>query len=292
MAIIIDGKVLAEEIRQEAKKQITQHEKNIGSPCLAIIHAGDDPASEVYIAAKTAAFKAAGLTCRVYRFPAQASAGEIISIIGGLNQDTTVNGILVQLPLPSPADTDAIIRSVDPKKDVDGFCPAQLGNLAAGTPHFIPCTPQGIMYAIRSTGISIAGRKAAVIGRSRIVGIPLALLLTHAHATVTLCHSQTENLSAITREADILITAAGSPALVTADMVKKGAVVIDAGINRVIDGSSPKGSRITGDADFPAVCEQAGWITPVPGGVGPLTVAMLIRNTVTAALEQAGIPVC
>ena len=230
----------------------------------------------------------AGMQSRIIPYAATISEQELAACVQTLNADDTVDGILIQLPLPYPLDSRRILAPLDPAKDVDGFTPENLGRLLTGSQGFIPCTPQGIMYALREYGIPVSGTHAVIVGRSAIVGKPLATLLTAADATVTLCHSKTKDLAAITRQADILIAAAGHPALITGSMIKKGAAVIDVGINRVPDPTAPKGSRLTGDVDFESAAEQAGWITPVPGGVGPLTVAMVLRNTLRAAQLRHG----
>jgi len=286
MAHIIDGKKLAEAITDSVNRQVVAYCKT--QPCLAILSAGDNAASKTYIAAKIKALERAAIRYRIHRFPERTDTGTILNVIRALNCDDAVHGILVQLPLPQGIDTAAVIQALDPRKDVDGFTPVNIGRLVSGTPYLVPCTPQGILHAIRSTGVSIAGSRAVIVGRSVIVGKPLAALLVNADATVTLCHTKTKDIAHITRDADILIAAAGSPALITGDMVKPGAVVIDTGINRLPDSSKASGYRLTGDVDFEAVSKQAAWITPVPGGIGPLTVAMLLRNTLRAAQLQTG----
>ena len=225
---------------------------------------------------------------RIIPYSETISEQKLTACVQNLNADDTVDGILIQLPLPYPLDSKRILAPLDPAKDVDGFTPENLGRLLTGSSGFIPCTPQGIMYALRQYGILLSGAHAVIVGRSAIVGKPLAALLTVADATVTLCHSKTKDLAALTRQADILIAAAGHPALITGSMIKKGAAVIDVGINRVPDSTAPKGSRLTGDVDFESAAEQASWITPVPGGVGPLTVAMVLRNTLRAAQLRHG----
>ena len=290
MAHIIDGKKLAQAVTDDVIRLTAAYSQTRRQPCLAILTAGEDPASKTYIAAKIKALEKAGMRYRIHRFPDSADTESVLSVIRSLNHDDAVHGILVQLPLPRSIDTAAALQALEPQKDVDGFTPVNLGRLISGLPCLTPCTPQGIMHAIRSTGAPVAGSRAVIVGRSVIVGKPLAALLTNADATVTLCHTKTKDLAGIAREADILIAAAGSPALITGEMVKPGAVVIDTGINRLPDNSRPSGYRLTGDVDFETASERAGWITPVPGGIGPLTVAMLLRNTLRAAQLQTGYP--
>lgn len=288
MAQIIDGKKLAEVLTQAITQENAAYCKDHPQPCLAIVSSGSDPASLVYIKTKMRALEKAGMQSRIIPYSATISERELAACVHALNEDTTIDGILIQLPLPYPLDSNRILAPLNPAKDVDGFTPENLGRLLTGSPGFIPCTPQGILYALQKYGIPLSGAHAVIVGRSAIVGKPLAALLTAADATVTLCHSKTHNLAEITRQADIVIAAAGHPALITGSMIKKGAAVIDVGINRIPDPESPKGSRLTGDVEFESAVEQAGWITPVPGGVGPLTVAMVLRNTLRAAQLQHG----
>lgn len=273
-ARILDGKSLAATIRSEVKARITA---TGAQPGLAVILAGDDAASRVYVRNKTRACEEAGVRSQQIDYPASVTQEELIGRIRKLNADPAVHGILVQLPLPRHIDALAVQRAVSPEKDADGFHPENLGALLAGAPRFIPCTPAGILRLIEHSGAPLAGRRAVVVGRSNIVGKPLALLLLQRDATVAICHSKTPDLAAATREADILVAAAGRAKLVGAGMVKPGACVIDVGINRAADG------RLVGDVDFDAVRERAGWITPVPGGVGPMTIAMLLENCLKAA---------
>ncbi len=287
MAVLMKGKELAERLYKEIAEKTAKFSQMYAPPCLAVISAGDNPASKIYVENKISALERVGMRHRRYALGADVTQDELTTLVKTLNADTAVHGILVQLPLPSGIDSSAVIETVDPEKDVDGFTQTNLGKLFAGTPSFIPCTPQGIMEILGAADVRLTGSHAVIAGRSAIVGKPLAALLTNADATVTLCHSKTENLAAHTRQADILITAAGCPKLITAGMVKKGAVVIDVGINRIQDSTHPKGSRLVGDVDFEAVKETAGFITPVPGGVGPLTVAMAVKNTLQAALRQS-----
>ena len=288
MAHIIDGKQLALKLTEDVTKENAEYCKRHAPPCLAVIASGEDPASQVYIKMKKRALEKAGMQSKTISYPAAVSERELLQCIQTLNADDTVDGILIQLPLPASLDKRRILAALDPQKDVDGFTAENLGRLLTDEPRFIPCTPQGILYALREYRIPISGAAAVIVGRSTIVGKPLAALLTVLDATVTLCHSKTENLATITRRADILIAAAGSPALITGDMIKQGAAVIDVGINRVPDPSSPKGKKLTGDVDFESALKKAAWITPVPGGVGPLTVAMVLKNTLQAAQLRHG----
>ncbi|MDR2096766.1 MAG: bifunctional 5,10-methylene-tetrahydrofolate dehydrogenase/5,10-methylene-tetrahydrofolate cyclohydrolase [Treponema sp.] len=289
MAVIIDGKAAARKIHEDAKRRTAVLlEKGI-KPCLAVILLGKDPASVSYVSAKEKALAQAGMDGRDLRLPASTSEAELLALIASLNRDSLVHGILVQLPLPRRIREERVITAIDPAKDVDGFHPVSLGRLVLGQAGFIPCTPHGITALLRELPVPLDGAHAVVLGRSNIVGKPLAILLSRRdiNATVTICHTGTKDLAAITRQADILIAAAGKPALVDAGMIKAGAVVIDVGVNRVDDPSAKKGYRLRGDVDFKAVAEKAAYITPVPGGVGPMTIAMLIRNVVEAA-ERAG----
>lgn len=280
-ATILDGKAVAAAVRQQVAAQVTQLTETLGfPPGLAVIRVGDDPASKVYVTNKRKAAAQVGVRSWEYALPADTSRDELLELIQRLNRDTEVHGILVQLPLPSHLDEAEMVAAVAPQKDVDGFHPLNVGRLWEGMPGLVPCTPAGIMELIRRAGIDPAGRQAVVIGRSNIVGKPVAALLLAAHATVTICHSRTQDLARVCREGDIVVAAVGRPHLVQAHWVKPGAVVIDVGINRLPDG------RLTGDVDFDAVREVAGHITPVPGGVGPMTIAMLLANTVKAARLQ------
>ncbi len=283
MAIIIDGNKIAQEVRHQVSKEANDFKEKTGIvPGLAVILVGEDPASQVYVGRKAKACAEVGFLSREYKLSADTSEGEILNIIGKLNRDQAIHGILVQLPLPKHISTDKIIAAIDHKKDVDGFHPCNVGGLVSGNPLFIPCTPRGIMELISRTGIEIAGKEAVVVGRSNIVGKPMALLLLEKHATVTICHSRTKDLPAVTRRADILIAAVGKPQMIKANMVKDGAVVIDVGVNRLENG------KLAGDVAFEEVAAKASYITPVPGGVGPMTIAMLMRNTLDAARNIAG----
>ena len=276
-ATLIDGKSLAAAVRAAQKNAIESLAARGVRPGLAAILAGNDPASRVYVRNKARACEETGVRSEVHEFPENVSERALLDRIARLNADRAVHGILVQLPLPRQLDAGRILASVSPAKDVDGFHAVNLGALLQGRPGFVPGTAAGVMRLLEHAGVPLAGRHAVIVGRSTIVGKPLALLLLQKDATVTICHSKTRDLAAATKQADILIAAVGHAKLVTADMVKPGACVIDVGVNRLESGS------LAGDVDFAAVKETAGWITPVPGGVGPMTVAMLIVNTVRAA---------
>jgi len=272
-AAIIDGNAIAKQIRDEIKAKLDA----CGSkPGLAVIQVGENPASTRYVSHKQKDCKEVGIYSEKHHLPETVSEKELIELIQKLNAQANIHGILVQLPLPDGIDEHKVINSVDPRKDVDGFHTQNLGELVSGNEHLVPCTPTGVIRLIESTGIEIKGKKAVVVGRSVIVGKPAALLLLNRHATVTVCHSRTPDLGAETRQADILVAAVGKPRLITGAMVKPGAVVIDVGIN-VIDG------KMIGDVDFESVEKVAGHLTPVPGGVGPMTRAFLLRNTLKAA---------
>lgn len=276
-AQILDGKSLAAQVRAQVKDSVAQLARRGIRPGLAVVLAGDNPASRVYVRNKARACEETGVRSSVLEFPATVSESELLGTVGDLNRDPAVHGILVQLPLPPQVDAAKLLAAVSPHKDIDGFHTANLGALLAGQPGVVPCTPAGVMRLIDHAAIAVAGRRAVVIGRSNIVGKPVSLLLLQRDATVTLCHSRTRDLESVAREADILVAAIGRPKLVGAAMVKPGACVIDVGVNRLPDGS------LAGDVDFEAVQRVAGWITPVPGGVGPMTIAMLLENCVRAA---------
>jgi methylenetetrahydrofolate dehydrogenase (NADP+)/methenyltetrahydrofolate cyclohydrolase len=278
-AKIIDGKSLASAVRESVAQTIQTLAARGIRPGLAVLLAGDNAASRVYVRNKVRACEQTGVRWELHEYGHDVPEAALLERIEGLNQDPGVHGILVQLPLPRQLDVSRILDAVSPAKDVDGFHLENLGALAAGRPGFVPCTPAGIMRMLEHEGVPLAGRHAVVVGRSNVVGKPLALLLLQKDATVTICHSKTPALAEMTRRADILVAAVGRPALITADMVKPGACVIDVGTNRLPDG------KLTGDVDFAAVREIAGLISPVPGGVGPMTVAMLISNTVRSALH-------
>lgn len=276
-ARILDGKAIAAQIEQEIRAELDElRDKHGITPGLAVVLVGENPASEVYVRNKEKKCGDLGIRSIVKRLPESATEQEVIDAVRQLNEDESVHGIIVQLPLPKHIDPEVVISHIDPDKDVDGFHPVNVGWMFIGRNRFVPCTPAGIIEILDRSGIEIEGKRAVVIGRSNIVGKPLSMLLLQRNATVTVCHSRTVDLPSITRQADILVAAVGKARFVTADMVKEGAVVIDVGINRVDD-------KIVGDVDFDAVKEVASAITPVPGGVGPLTVIMLMRNTVSAA---------
>ncbi|MEA3192061.1 MAG: methylenetetrahydrofolate dehydrogenase / methenyltetrahydrofolate cyclohydrolase [Betaproteobacteria bacterium] len=273
-ARILDGKALAASIRVDLKQKVEALARRGVQPGLAVILAGDDPASKVYVRNKTRACAEVGVRSQQIDYPASVTQAELIARISKLNADPAVHGILIQLPLPKHIDSARVLEAVAPQKDVDGFHESNLGALLAGRPRVVPCTPAGVMRLLEHAGVALAGRHAVVIGRSNIVGKPVALLLLQRDATVTICHSKSSHLEMETRKADILIAAVGRAKLVTAAMVKPGACVIDVGVNRLSDG------KLAGDVDFESVKEVAGAITPVPGGVGPMTIAMLLENCV------------
>ncbi len=280
-ANILDGKALAAQLRQETAEQVAALRAAGGpAPCLAAVLVGDDPASEVYVRNKRRACEQAGMVSQLHRLPADCSEAELLALLDRLNADATVHGILVQLPLPRSINTTRVLDHVAPAKDVDCFHPVNVGLMVQGRPRFLPCTPAGVQRLLLHYGIETAGKHAVIVGRSEIVGKPLANMLLArgpgGDATVTVCHSRTQNIAELTRQADILIAAVGRPEMITADMVKPGATVVDVGINRTEEG-------LKGDVAFESVRAVAGWITPVPGGVGPLTIAMLLQNTYTAA---------
>ena len=280
MAKIIDGKAISAEVRAEIKKEVSLLAENGIKVCLAVVIVGDDPASQVYVRNKKRACDETGIASEIIAMPSETTEEELISVLDGLNSRSEINGILVQLPLPKHINERNIIAHIDPKKDVDAFCDENVGRIMTGNFSFLPCTPAGIIELLRRSGVSVCGKDCVVIGRSNIVGKPMAMLLLHENGTVTICHSRTKNLPEITRRADILVSAVGKAGFVTADMVKPGAVVIDVGLNRTPEG------KLTGDVDFASVEPIASLITPVPGGVGPMTVTMLLKNTVTAAKLQ------
>ena len=289
-ARLIDGKAFAEALRRKIGTYAQEFEAAAGRKAgLAVVLVGEDPASEVYIRSKGQAMVAAGMDSFEYRLTAEAGEAALLAKVEQLNADPRVDGILVQLPLPEGFDEDRVISTIDPDKDVDGFHIVNAGRLAVGEKGIVPCTPLGCMALLKDCCGDLAGLEAVVIGRSNIVGRPMAQLLTQADATVTLAHSRTKNLAEVVRRADIVVAAAGQAELVKGEWIKPGAVVIDVGINRV---TRPDGSaRLTGDVDFAAAREVAGAITPVPGGVGPMTIAMLLRNTLVSACHREGIPI-
>jgi methylenetetrahydrofolate dehydrogenase (NADP+)/methenyltetrahydrofolate cyclohydrolase len=276
-ARILDGKSLAAKVRSTVKSDVAALAQRGIRPGLAVILAGDNPASRVYVRNKVRACEETGVRSELYELPASVSEAALIDRVLALNDDADVHGILVQLPLPKQVDAHKVLEAISPAKDIDGFHEANLGALLAGAPRMVPCTPAGVMRLLEHGGVPLAGAQAVVIGRSNIVGKPLALLLLQQDASVTICHSKSRDLAAITRSADVLVAAVGRAKLVTGDMVKPGACVIDVGVNRLSDGS------LAGDVDFAAAAAVAGAITPVPGGVGPMTIAMLLENCVRAA---------
>lgn len=275
MSILISGKELAASLRAEMAAEVASLREHTGkTPCLSVIIVGDNPASRTYVRGKIKACNEAGIGNRLIEFPDSVSEGELLEAIAGLNADAEVDGILVQLPLPSHIDPNKVIDAILPEKDVDGFHPTNVAALFLSRPCMLPCTPKGIMAMIDSTGVSVDGKRAVVVGRSNIVGKPVAKMLQDRNATVTTAHSHTADLGAVCREADILVVATGHAGLVTADMIKPGAIVIDVGINRNAEG------RLVGDVDFDGASRVAGYISPVPGGVGPMTITMLLSNTI------------
>lgn len=293
-ATVIDGKALAAETRERVRAGVEALRARTGvTPGLGVVLVGEDPASVSYVTAKERALAEAGMRSVDVRLPEGTGQEELLAVIARLNADPEVHGILVQLPLPRGVDTDAVIAAIAPEKDVDGFTPANVGRMILGQPCFLPCTPHGVLRLLERAGARTRGAHAVVVGRSAIVGRPLANLLSRkapdGDATVTFCHSATPDLGRFTRQADILVVATGRPGTVTAEMVKPGATVIDVGVNRVPDASARRGYRLRGDCDFEGVAQVAGAITPVPGGVGPMTIAMLLENTLRAAERAAGV---
>ena len=278
MAKIIDGKAISSQIREEIAEQVKEYNARNGVlPGLAVVIVGENPASQVYVRNKKHACEQVGFNSWVYEMPESTTQDELNALIDKLNDDNSVHGILVQLPLPKHLDEEQVILRIRPDKDVDAFHPYNVGRITIGDPKFLPCTPAGIMELLHRSNIEISGKECVVIGRSNIVGKPMALLLLAENGTVTVCHSKTHDLKEVCRRADILVVAIGKADFVTADMVKEGAVVIDVGMNRNAEG------KLTGDVDFESVSEVASYITPVPGGVGPMTITMLLKNTLTAA---------
>ncbi len=278
--MIIDGKAVSADVKARIKAE-TQELRGEGIiPGLAVIIVGEDPASKIYVASKEKACVDIGFYSEKYALPESVTQDELLNLIKKLNNDDRINGILCQLPLPPHLDEKAVINAIDPQKDVDAFHPQNVGKIMIGEYDFLPCTPAGVMELLSAYNIEITGKKCVVIGRSNIVGKPMAMLLLHKNGTVTICHSKTVNLPEICRSADILVAAVGKAKFVTADMVKDGAVVIDVGMNR------PEGGKLCGDVDFENVAEKCSYITPVPGGVGPMTIAMLMQNTLTAAKRK------
>ena len=276
-AQLIDGKVVAKAVKEEVRSRVEALKARGIRPGLATVLVGDDPASHVYVRNKQRTCEELGMHSVGHNLPATTSEADLLALIDRLNRDPAIHGILVQLPLPKPLRSEPILYAVSPDKDVDGLHPVNIGKLTMGEPRFVPCTPGGIMAMLDYYKLPIEGKTAVVVGRSNLVGKPAAMLLLHRHATVTICHSKTPDLAAVCRRADILVAAMGKARFIRGEMVKEGAVVIDVGINRQPDG------KLVGDVDFEAVAARASWITPVPGGVGPMTIAMLMQNTMLAA---------
>lgn len=276
MPQIIDGKAISAQIKEEVKAQVAAYRDRGGEITLAVIQVGNDPASGVYVGNKKKACAYVGIRSLAYELPEETTGEELLKLIKDLNGRADVHGILVQLPVPAHIDEDQVIRAIDPRKDVDGFHPQNVGALCTGQDGFVSCTPAGIIQLLKRSNIEIAGKECVVIGRSNIVGKPMSLLLLKENGTVTICHSKTKDLKEVTKRADILVAAVGKPRMITADYVKEGAVVIDVGIHRNAD------NKLCGDVDYESVAPHASYITPVPGGVGPMTIAMLIYNCVEA----------
>lgn len=286
-AQLIDGKTIAQEMREEIRERAEALRAKGVTPGLGVVLVGDDPASHSYVRAKEKACEKAGIYSDDNRLPADTSEEDLLALVQRMNNDPKIHGILVQLPLPKHIDEHRVLLAIDPDKDVDGFHPMNVGRMMVGEPGFLPCTPHGILQLLKRTGVPTEGAHAVIVGRSNIVGKPLANLLIQkndlGNATVTVCHTRTKNMAEITRQADILIAAAGMPNMITGDMVREGVTVIDVGVNRVDDPTRERGYRLVGDADFESVAERAAHITPVPGGVGPMTITMLLHNTVESA---------
>ena len=281
MATLISGKEVSAAVRARIREDVSAFTKQNGKcPGLAVVIVGEDPASQVYVRNKKRGCEEVGIYSEEYALPTETTEAELLALINRLNGDPKINGILVQLPLPKHLDEEKVLLAIDPRKDVDAFHPQNVGKIMIGNFSFLPCTPAGVMELLKYYGIDICGKHCVIIGRSNIVGKPQAMLMLKENATVTICHSRTKNLSSITKQADILIAAVGKARFVSADMIKEGAAVIDVGINRTEDG------KLCGDVDFSAVESIASYITPVPGGVGPMTITMLLQNTLTAAKEQ------
>ncbi|MCI6890561.1 MAG: bifunctional methylenetetrahydrofolate dehydrogenase/methenyltetrahydrofolate cyclohydrolase FolD [Treponema sp.] len=287
-AVVIDGKQVAADVRAEVAKKVADLKTKGITPCLAVILVGENPASVSYVTGKQKALAEVGMSDRSVKLPESTTEEELLKLIDKLNKDDSVHGILVQLPLPKHINEDKVIMAIDPSKDVDGFHPVSVGNLMIGRPGFLPCTPHGIIVMLQKAGIETSGKHAVVIGRSNIVGKPVSILLARkdVNCTVTMCHTGTKNMAEITRQADILVVASGHPHTLTKDMAKDGAVIIDVGVNRIPDSSKKTGFRLIGDCDFDDLKEKASFITPVPGGVGPMTIAMLMQNTLESAQNR------
>lgn len=282
MAKIIDGKAVAAEVRAKVALTVESLKQKGITPGLAVVIVGDDPASRTYVNNKKKACAQVGIYSEEYALPADTQQEDLMTLVHKLNAKKDINGILVQSPLPKELDEEAVVEAIDPEKDVDAFHPSNAGRIMIGNFHFLPCTPAGVIELLRSEKIEIAGKNCVVVGRSNIVGKPMAMLLLHNNGTVTICHSKTQNLKEVCKNADILVAAVGRPNFITSDMVKPGAVVIDVGMNR------DENNKLCGDIDFTNVEKIASYITPVPGGVGPMTIAMLLKNTIAAAKRQNG----
>ncbi len=291
-AKILDGKQIAQDIRAEIKSRVNGLKEQGVVPGLGVLLVGDDPASRSYVTAKERACEEAGIYSEEIKLPAAATHDEILDVVRKFNADDQIHGILVQLPLPDSAMEQSVIEAIVPEKDVDGFHPVNVGRMMLGLPAFLPCTPHGVLQILKRSGIETAGAHVVVIGRSNIVGRPLVNLLSQkselGNATVTMCHTRTRNMAELTRQADIVVAATGRPGTVTAGMIKEGAVVIDVGVNRIPDDTKKSGFRLVGDVDFEPVAAKASAITPVPGGVGPMTITMLLANTVESAVRTFG----
>lgn len=290
-AQIIDGKAIAQSVREDVAKKVSELKSKGINPCLAVILVGENPASVSYVTGKQKALQEAGMLDRSVHLPESTSEEELLKLIEELNNDSSVNGILVQLPLPKHINEDRVIMAINPEKDVDGFHPVNVGNLMIGRKAFLPCTPHGVVVLLEKMNIETSGKHCVIIGRSNIVGKPLSILMSSkkVNSTVTICHTGTKDVASIVKQADIIVAAAGHPMTVTKDMVKPGAVVIDVGVNRIPDSSKKSGFRLVGDVEYEGISQVASYITPVPGGVGPMTIAMLMVNTLEAALNQNGL---
>lgn len=285
---IIDGKQIASDVRADVAKKVAELKEKGVFPCLAVILVGENPASVSYVTGKRKALAEVGMVDKSITLPESTSEAELLKLIDELNKDDSVHGILVQLPLPKHINEDKVIMAICPEKDVDGFHPVSVGNMMIGRPGFLPCTPHGIIVLLEKMEIETSGKHAVVIGRSNIVGKPVSILLARkeTNCTVTMCHTGTKNMAEITKQADIVVVASGRPHTLTCDMVKEGAVVIDVGVNRIPDDSKKSGFRLVGDSDFDDLVGKVSYITPVPGGVGPMTIAMLMQNTLESAQKQ------
>lgn len=286
---IIDGKQIASDVRADVAKKVAELKEKGVFPCLAVILVGENPASVSYVTGKRKALAEVGMVDKSITLPESTGEAELLKLIDELNKDDSVHGILVQLPLPKHINEDKVIMAICPEKDVDGFHPVSVGNMMIGRPGFLPCTPHGIIVLLEKMGIETSGKHAVVIGRSNIVGKPVSILLARkeTNCTVTMCHTGTKNMAEITKQADIVVVASGRPHTLTCEMVKEGAVVIDVGVNRIPDDSKKSGFRLVGDSDFDDLVGKVSYITPVPGGVGPMTIAMLMQNTLESAQKTA-----